>query len=370
MAKLITDHDPFHVHKILGVLVLCHLVYRFFLLIARGYMFCRVNNENCTDKKISFDVACIILHGLLSWSSLLLPLPAKRNFNSPMVWKEFRLHSIAFASRSVLASVITILEVWPSHWALNFLSKLALIMTTCCAADYATAKYGCSEQRTTNSMPYPKCITPVIERGIKFNYAIAQFNATLFCVIESPDLAWTPLVAIQGAPLLMTLVRKGKVTALFYHRGYITQLMMPVLLSVVAYMIHWRHSLRNWQLWTLGMLARDVTAYLRMRKKCSKWTTWTVGVTMINAALYWEPAQKGLLWLHTTPLGVPLVVVFYADFVVRRLICNFLPIFTVRTYRFKMPEEHLKEAVRFVTRGEWNVNVWVLGEEAAAKKAV
>ena len=47
MAKLITDHDPFHIHKILGVLVLLHFLYRFFFCaLGRGFVFCTVQNAS------------------------------------------------------------------------------------------------------------------------------------------------------------------------------------------------------------------------------------------------------------------------------------------------------------------------------------
>jgi hypothetical protein len=44
-----------------------------------------------------------ILHAGLSWSSLLFHIPAKRNKSNPMIWPEFRWHSICFACRSFVA---------------------------------------------------------------------------------------------------------------------------------------------------------------------------------------------------------------------------------------------------------------------------
>ena len=82
MAKLFTHHDRYHVHKILGLLVLLHYIYRFALLYRYGDAF---PSSAAVKSPLIADSAGVFLHGLLSWSSLLLPLPTKRNFNAPMV---------------------------------------------------------------------------------------------------------------------------------------------------------------------------------------------------------------------------------------------------------------------------------------------
>ena len=154
MAKLITTHDPFHVHKILGVFVLLHFLYRYIYgALLRGYVFCSIQNAKeglCEEQQVHYDATCVILHAMLSWSSLLLPLPKKRNYSSPMIWTEFRLHSIAFATRGVVATLISLYGLWPEQLILNFCSKLTLIMTTCHAADWITANYGSKEKRTVS----------------------------------------------------------------------------------------------------------------------------------------------------------------------------------------------------------------------------
>lgn len=152
MAKLITNHDPFHVHKILGVLVLAHFLYRFLYgSLIRGFVFCSstaVQDGLCPPHQIHYDAAGIVLHALLSWSSLLLPLPIKRNFSSPMIWIEFRWHSITFATRAVMGSLMSLYGLWPENVVMNYGAKMALIMGTCYTADFITTKYGCTEKRT------------------------------------------------------------------------------------------------------------------------------------------------------------------------------------------------------------------------------
>ena len=82
MSPLVTRHDPFHVHKTLGLLVLLHFIYRYALLFSCGTAF-------PATESLSAQTAGVLLHGVLTWSSLLLRLPAKRNFASPMIWPVF-----------------------------------------------------------------------------------------------------------------------------------------------------------------------------------------------------------------------------------------------------------------------------------------
>ena len=80
MAKLITHHDPFHIHKILGVFVLVHFLYRTLLVLHRGFVFCSIDNDLCTPNQTHIDAICILLHAALSWSALLMPLPAEASY--------------------------------------------------------------------------------------------------------------------------------------------------------------------------------------------------------------------------------------------------------------------------------------------------
>lgn len=146
MAKLITSHDPFHVHKTIGVFVLLHYLYRFFLLFTTGSAF--PEEEPAVQASI-----CVAVHGVLSWSSLLLPLPSKRNFQGPMIWPEFRAHSITFASRHVVATIVSLNHLWPTNVWLDVVAKIALVWGTQRVASEITNRIGDREKRTTNSMP-------------------------------------------------------------------------------------------------------------------------------------------------------------------------------------------------------------------------
>lgn len=213
MAKLITSHDPYHIHKILGVFVLIHFLYRFYNIFTVG-------NAFPVEEHRTIDTMTILLHGILSCTSLLLPLPAVRNYTSPMIWPEFRFHSILFASRHVICTVFTVNQWWPMNMYTNALVKGFIVGCTSTIASWITTRYGSVENRTTNSMPYPSTVTVQEQGAIKMQYINSQFGATLSCIFEDATLNYVPLLGIQMAPLLMTLVRKGKIETVTYHRVY------------------------------------------------------------------------------------------------------------------------------------------------------
>jgi hypothetical protein len=229
MAHLISSHDPYHIHKCLGLLVLLHILYRLWLGVVTGQFF------PATEPRW-FSAASIGVHGVLSLSSLLLPLPARRNFKSPMIWPEFRMHSITFALRHVVLAVPTVLHLWPTQhtasWNALLLEcalKTAAVVATVTAAAFITRHYGDKEKRTTNAMPYPASVTAEDQLNIKKHYTFMQFLATANAVVPgTPWQNFSPVIAIQVAPLMMTLVRKGIASARAYHVTYTLSLVIAM----------------------------------------------------------------------------------------------------------------------------------------------
>ena len=235
MAKLITRHDPFHIHKTLGLLALLNFVLRIYYAI-------RYRNSFPDFESKTFACACVVVHAALPIVSLSLPLPAKRNFVNPMIWPEFRLHSILFACRHVVCTLASILELWPTQiWGASAagpvvaecILKIAVVVAGVRIAKIISDKYGDKENRTTNAMPYPPDVTEDEARSIKLEYAKKQFGATLMATFPGPfaaTLNFAPLYAIQAAPFMMTLVRKGKCEAKHYHSVYAATLIYPLYL--------------------------------------------------------------------------------------------------------------------------------------------
>ena len=252
MAKLLTDHDPGHLHAILGLIALLHFLGRILNAFLLGDAF----PYSGTRSGLCADMLLVSVHILLPAASLLLPLPVKRNFSSPMIWPEFRLHSLTFASRHVVATLFWLvvrhvknstMEIPANSTELikrqiadglysmplgPFLVMMALLHGTMYGATQITLQYGCQQNRTTNAMPYNMDVTPLDKKRAKRLYTYAQFLAASFILGGDPTLAFLPLTGIQAAPLLMTLVRKGKCSAGTYHCIYTWSLLFPFIIMI------------------------------------------------------------------------------------------------------------------------------------------
>ena len=138
--------EHFHIHRYLGTLVLANYLYRVLLRLTNGKPF--------GDDEASWEVlAVIILHAALSTTSLFFHIPKKRNKANPMIWPEFRYHSMVFAYRTLLATCGS-LWVWGrSGGGSRHPAAYALVLGTCAAADLVTRRFGDADKRTTNAMP-------------------------------------------------------------------------------------------------------------------------------------------------------------------------------------------------------------------------
>jgi len=305
MARLVTDHDPYHIHKCLGAFVLLHYAYRLFLVCTTGDAFPPSHSR-------SWQSVGVVAHGLLSWSSLLLPLPTHRNFASPMIWPEFRMHSIVFATRHVVCTLLTLHRLWPTNLYLNVLLKMAIVGGVIKLASHITDQYGCRLNRTTNSMPYPATVTPSEQRQIKLYYARAQFGATVQAICQDATLCFMPLIAIQTAPLLMTLVRKGKITTRAYHIGYAVALVLGGIFNPVRLFCESTHRAT-----AIAFLLMTNPNWLRLRYQFSQFATW--GAYFVLTGFVWPLYFKPLIPNHqTVPYAAIGVAAYSAD-----LLCEF-----------------------------------------------
>ena len=288
MTKLVTDHDPYHFHKTLGLFSMLHFVYRIVLLLRWGDAF-------PSWEPLPYAVYGVFMHGLLSWSSLLLPLPAKRNFSSPMIWPEFRLHSILFASRHVVGTLLTLYGVWPTQPLKLALANGVAVLGTSLTASLITQKLGDTEKRTTNALPYPSTVTLAEQQLIKKYYARAQFTATFVSVMHDPTVNFLCLLGIQSAPLLMTLVRKGKIGARDYHRFYALSLWLAFFLSVV------RLSHRSdFAFFGLASVSSMAVRHARMTYNTDPRALWAVHIALVRFVL--PSLALHLSWLnHAAP---------------------------------------------------------------------
>jgi len=226
--KLVTSEDPFYVHKILGFFVLVHFMFRYVLILVGG------DRYGGFSAASTLDLPLVCVHGALSLTSLLFHVPRERVEGSPMIWSEFRAHNIVFALRSVAAFALAWTAArWPALGGSAVVASAAVVLAAQRAADESTARLRVDPgTSTTATMPYwPGAGAGTIWCFKRF-YAYCQFCATCACLAcANPSWPFAVLLPIQLASLLLTLVRKGLISARAYHLAYASSLCLPFLVG-------------------------------------------------------------------------------------------------------------------------------------------
>lgn len=251
MESLITPQDGRfgHLHKVFGFVALVHFVHQFKSFFLDGTM-------KFDDRTWLF----IVFHLLLSWSSFLFHLPPVRSIRAPMIWPEFRAHSILFATRSLVAMTLTLNDM--SAVETRFLNVIATIAL----ADIATLYYKVAGT-TMRDMPFPDWVAQNTRDRVNVYYSVSQVLATSTLLFSpSMERALCVLFPIQIAAFLMTLVRKGIISPLSWHVLYSASLglnylhgglsydTMPLLFyvsSLVFCVLRFRYRWNKYLLWGL-----------------------------------------------------------------------------------------------------------------------
>ena len=207
--KLVTKEDPLHIHKLFGIICLANYGYRYYLLIQNGSM--DLDNHTATT--------LVLCHATLSCSSILFHIPSIRNKSAPMIYPEYRLHSIIFVMRSVICFFLT-------YYDCSILYKFGACYLTMIMADIVTARYRSDNQNTTmRDMPFDPRIKEDEQRKIILMQSSQQIGATLY-MFGNLDSCFSPMFAIQLAAFLMTLVRKNIIDSNMWHLIYNVSLWM------------------------------------------------------------------------------------------------------------------------------------------------
>jgi hypothetical protein len=143
------------------------------------------------------------------------------------------------------------------------------VLATQVAADAATRHLRADEtESTTATMPYWDGCLIRTQKKFKTFYAYCQFMATLACLaVMNPAWPLAVLLAIQGASLLMTLVKKGLLTARGYHLGYTFTLIVP-------YFVGFRSLWYTRRPEFLAMLALGAALFEARRRGTNKYLLW------------------------------------------------------------------------------------------------
>lgn len=250
LHKLVTKEDPYHIHKGLGAFCFINFMYRYYLLFTQGSMFLNTNTG----------IASILLHGLLSLTSLIFHIPANRNPRSPMIYPEFRMHSIIFGLRSVLCCLTY-------YHDMHFSTRMLICYFTMFAADTISVHYSPENNgRTISNMPFHTNISNEHRLAVIHMNSCMQIGATTF-MFGNIDSAFSPLFAIQIAAFLMTLVRKSIITCNMWHILYAFSLWINIFL--------YAHSL-PFNYIIIQMLIYVLYTSVLFPARTNKYVNWTI----------------------------------------------------------------------------------------------
>ena len=188
LRKLVTRHDRYHMHKILGISCLASFIYHY-----------GIRWPGTGELGASWPI--LLMHLALSCTGLQFSVPAKRLSKWPtMIWEEYRLHAVVFSFRALVVA------------ALDGPSRVLGIAVVHLLADGVTRQWG-EPGNTTLRGDHdrdPSTRLWLITRS----YAVYQYLALASHLVgeNSMDLAYNAFIAVQSSAFCMTLHRKGLIT--------------------------------------------------------------------------------------------------------------------------------------------------------------
>ena len=253
--KLYTKEDSTLIHKFLGGICIINFIYRYYLYF--------VYNSMLLDN--NFALFLIFVHGLLSISSFIFHIPSNRNPSKPMIYPEFRLHSIVFALRSVIVCY----QYYNNY---NYINIIITCYGTMYLADLTTIFYNTDKKNgtTMRNMPFDNNIPLQKQNEITKMHSIMQIAATTY-MFGDIQTAFSPLLAIQLAAFLMTLVRKSIINSTTWHAIYSLTLWINICLfatqSIGFIIIHYI-MINNYH-------------YIFFPRKINKYIAWTINFGLL-----------------------------------------------------------------------------------------
>lgn len=231
--RLFTHEDSkfYHAHKLLGVGVLLHFMYRMYAFWVYGNM--------------GFDGSLgtlfwIFVHAMLHMTSFQFIIPSRRNKTYNIIWPEMRFHTMIFAYRSIVTWFMMWMAVrgWISL-ELEHYARPVIAFATMGAADYVTYYYKHVEEKvdkddsTMRGNPYPSYVPGWYVKVHNYFYSVSQVFATLH-ILNSRimDSVFLLLLPIQTAPFCMTLVKKGILKQGGWHLYYTLALLVNFIYAI------------------------------------------------------------------------------------------------------------------------------------------
>lgn len=279
ISKLITHEDKFHIHKTMGLVSLMNYFYLLFDCFYSG-----ATAEMTLRSVDSGFIGLTWVHSILSLSALQFLIPRTRTGILPMIWQEFRAHSIVFAVRSFL--IINVLyflfhdsdrsdDSDRTRSPTAIVVRLAIVLLAMKLADVSTEYLRENKKETTTAtMPYWSDCPAALQSAIKYFYTHSQFMATIVCLFGKIPYILAVAFPIQIASFLMTLVRKNIISAFWYHVLYGGSLLIVYLINAA--------DLALYPVVLIGV----ALIYIRVHLKLNKYVLWTLVALIGGFAKY------------------------------------------------------------------------------------
>ena len=273
ISKLITHEDKFHIHKSMGIISLLNYFYLLFDCLYSG-----AEAEMTLRSVDGSFIGLTWVHTILSLSALQFLIPRTRTGILPMIWQEFRAHSIVFAVRSFL--IINVLYFFfnskeESTSTTAIAVRLAFVLIAMRLADFSTEHLRENPKETTTAtMPYWSDCPASLQSMIKYFYTHSQFMATVVCLFAEIPYILAVAFPIQIASFLMTLVRKNIISAFCYHMFYGGSLLIVYLINA--------GDVKLYPLILIGV----ALIYARVHLKLNKYILWTLVALVGGFAKY------------------------------------------------------------------------------------
>lgn len=193
LYKLYTKEDSFHFHKTCGIICLIHFLLRMWFWIKYGNML--FNHSIMTP-------ISMLPHYFLSLSSLQFSISSNRNRLHPIMYPEFRIHSVLFALRSIVIVII----MWENKY--QFLRSFIVIIIMICA-DLTSKHFEENNGTTIRDMPNHF----IYDKYMRLFFSVSQIYGTAQCIWSTKiDQVFIILIPIQIGAFLKTLAKKNIIT--------------------------------------------------------------------------------------------------------------------------------------------------------------
>ena len=319
-AKLSSTKDWIlhRLHGLLGLYVLCHFIYRFYIF----FVVDNYNNNNEYDDGDNDDMGfrsmssysnfllVFLPHFILQVSGFGFHIPRKRHPDGNRIWPEYRWHALIFFCRCMSLMLVAF---WTSQknkknkkhddesygdnsydcfswfhddkycFKTRYFLNLLIVLITSVAADSVTRYY---KQFGESSSTIRQLNGP---RGILYLMSVAQFHATVHCLLTTDKLAVqvAALTVVQTSAFGMTLRRKGIITLV---QGLM--LYAFVLILGMCVIIHDLQKSNIKLLFWKAILIGNVSAMLRMDLGVSKYILWPSVAVLLTWITSSEPTTN------------------------------------------------------------------------------